>query len=660
MKKIALAFSVLCSSVAYSATTALIETSQASISENARQKVQVIQGDITQNQKTTNPVLQHYIEKAKQLNLAKDITWQRLMYANAKEQSEVSYSEYFLNKNGRDDLKQELDANIQALFQTAMPNQSVRCKFPARSQWLIKKLNMISSDLAEFSCPELDEWMGQIKPHKATLIYATDFMGNPSSMFGHTLLRLDPKDQQQLNLVSYAVNYAATVTNGDDLAFAWKGLTGQYPGEYSLMPYYRKVKEYGDFESRDLWEYELKLTPDETKFLVQHIWEMKHVSFPYYFVADNCAYRLLGLIDLVRPDLNLSDDFKLTSIPIETIKAIERQGLIQDTVYRPALETQLLAQAKQHGNELAKIAHQLAFSDVTSMPAILDQYPELERAKILEMAYDDLYLKFIGRQVDAKIAQPRLRYLLNLRSQISLKKQRGIPETPTTDPTQSHHARHISIQAGEVQGQKFVELGHRQAYHDLIDPQGGFRLGTQLMFWDGSIQYRDDQFKIEHFDFLSVNSYNPITPFKMPVSWGFNFGWKQQALDADGQFSETDQHGVFNIKTQFGYSLANQQREHLCYAQIQNQLETGKSLDKGWRLGMGPTLGCQNIWSDQINSLVQVELPYWEDSHQWQFQLSSQFQYVINNQNALRLAWEYQQQDQKDWNKTSLSFVRFF
>src|SRR5690606_41526448 len=81
-----------------------------------------------------------------------------------------------------------------------------------------------------------------------------DFMGNPSSMFGHTLLRLDPKDQQQLNLISYAVNYAATVDGNDNWSFAWKGLTGQYPGEYSLMPYYRKVKEYGDFESRDLWE----------------------------------------------------------------------------------------------------------------------------------------------------------------------------------------------------------------------------------------------------------------------------------------------------------------------------------------------------------------------------------------------------------------------
>jgi hypothetical protein len=45
-----------------------------------------------------------------------------------------------------------------------------------------------------------------------------------------------------------------------------KVLTGQYPGEYSIMPYYRKVKEYGDFESRDLWEYELNLTPEETRF----------------------------------------------------------------------------------------------------------------------------------------------------------------------------------------------------------------------------------------------------------------------------------------------------------------------------------------------------------------------------------------------------------
>ncbi|CAB1214607.1 Lnb N-terminal periplasmic domain-containing protein [Acinetobacter bouvetii] len=627
MKPLALVFTLMFSNVAYSA-------------ENS-------------------PIVQRYIDQAEQQKLEQDITWQRLMYANEKGQSEVSYSGYFLSPNGKTDLKQEVQANIQALFQTAEPNQSVRCRFPARSQWLIQQLNISQQQLPVISCPELDNWLGQIKPYKATLIYATDFMGNPSSMFGHTLLRLDPENQKQLNLISYAVNYAATVTDGESWSFALKGLTGKYPGEYSLMPYYRKVKEYGDLESRDLWEYELSLTPDETRFLVQHIWEMKHVTFPYYFVSDNCAYRLLGLIDLVRPEMNLKRQFKVAAIPVETIKAIEQQGLVQEIVYRPALETQLLSQAKQHGHSLAKVAHQLAFAELQDMPNILQSYQGAERAKILEMAYDDLYLQFIGRKVEPSFAQSRLRQLLSLRSEIDLEKQRQEPVRPKVDPTQAHDARHFSVNIGEVQGEKFVELGHRQAYHDLIDPQGGFRTGTQLLFWDGSIQYREDQFKLNHFDFLSVNSYNPVTPFKTPLSWGFNFGWQQASLD-QGQFSETKQHGVAELKVQTGYSWANQERSQLCYVQTQMQLQAGKALDRGWRVSMGPTLGCQNIWSDKINSLIQVELPYWDDSQQWNLQFDGQIQYLFNQQNALRVGYEYQQQNSKNWDKFQFSYVFFF
>lgn len=605
-------------------------------------------------------IAQPYIERAAQQKLAQDIIWLRLMYADKQGQSEVSYAGYFLSPNGQVDLKQELQANIQALFQPAAPNQSLRCRFPARSQWLMQQLHISEQQLPVVTCPELDDWIGQIKPYKATLIYATDFMGNPSSMFGHTLLRLDPQDQKQLNLVSYAVNYAATATEGEGWSFAWNGLTGQYPGEYSLMPYYRKVKEYGDLESRDLWEYELSLTPDETRFLVQHIWEMKHVSFPYYFVSDNCAYRLLGLIDLVRPALNLKQQFKVAAIPVETMKAIERQGLVKETIYRPALETQLLSQARQHGKSLAKVAHQVAFAEPIEMSRQMEAYQDLDKAKILEMAYDDLYLQLIGHKVEPVFAQPRLRQLLSMRSEIDLEKQRQQPQRPKVDPTQAHDARHFSVNIGEVQGGNFVELGHRQAYHDLIDPQGGFRTGTQLLFWDGSIQYRDDKLKLEHFDFLNVNSYNPMTPFKMPLSWGFNLGWKQEALDQNGQFSEQEQHGIANLQVQMGYSYANPAREHLCYMQLQNHIQAGKALDQGWRVGMGPTIGCQNIWSDQINSLLQLELPYWGDSKQWQLKLNTQWQYVLNSQNVIRFNWQYQQQDHKDWMKTSLGYVRFF
>lgn len=603
--------------------------------------------------------LQQYLDLAQQKQLDQNITWQRLMYADQKQNSEVSYAGYFYAKDGKTNLNSELQADIKALFQQAADNQSIRCKFPARSRWLMQQLQIDPQQLPKVNCVEFDEWINQIKPHKATLIYATDFMGNPSSMFGHTLLRLDPKDQKQLNLVSYAVNYAATVKGEDNWSYAWKGLTGQYPGEYSLMPYYRKVKEYGDFESRDLWEYELNLTPEETRFLVEHIWEMQHVSFPYYFVSDNCAYRLLGLIDLVRPNLNLKQQFNYAAIPIETLKVVDQQNLVKEVVYRPALETQLLAQAKQHGTALAKVAHKVAFTEVEQTQPILKNYSQSEQAKILEMAYDDLYLQFISRKVDTDFAQPQLRQLLAERSQIQVDKQRQEPTRPLKQPVEGHHARNISVNVGEVQGQSFVELGHRQAYHDLIDPQAGYRTGTQLLFLDGSVQYRDDKLKVEHLDFLSVNSYNPVQPFKSPLSWGFNLGWKQEAIE-NGQFSEDKQHGVMNLNMQAGYSLADYDRRHICYGQLQSHIQGGKALDKGWRVGVGPTVGCMNVWSDNINSVVQVELPYWQDLSQWNLRVGTQLQYSLNANHAMRLNWDFEQQDHKDWNKVGLAYIRFF
>ena len=605
------------------------------------------------------PDIQNSLHLAEKKQLDQQMTWQRLMYADLSQNSEVSYNGYFYAEDGKKNLKHELQADIQALWVASPDNESIRCKFPARSHWLMQQLHIDEQQLPIVHCPEFDDWINQIKPYKATLIYATDFMGNPSSMFGHTLLRLDPKDQKQLNLVSYAVNYAATVNSEDNWSYAWKGLTGQYPGEYSLLPYYRKVKEYGDFESRDLWEYELNLTPEETRFLVEHIWEMQHVSFPYYFASDNCAYRLLGLIDLVRSDLSLKKQFNATAIPIETLKAVDQQNLVKEVTYRPALETQLLAQAKQHGTHLAKIAHQVAFTPMAQATTKLNSYSVQDQAKILEMAYDDLYLQYIGRKVEQDFAQPQLRQLLAARSQLDIDKQRQQPTRPKMQPVEGHHSRNISLNLGEVQGQKFVEVGHRQAYHDLIDPQGGYRLGTQLLFLDGHLQYRDDKLKVEHLNLLSVNSYNPVQPFKMPLTWGFDFGWKQEAID-HGKFSEHRQHGVVSFNTQVGYSLADANRQHLCYAQLQGHVQAGGDLDQGWRVGAGPTLGCINQWSEHINSVLQFELPYWQDQSQWNLRLNTQVQYSFDSNHALRLNWGFEQQDHKDWNKVGLGFVQFF
>jgi hypothetical protein len=136
-------------------------------------------------------------------------------------------------------------------------------------------------------------------------------------------------------------------------------------------------------------------------------------------------------------------------------------------------------------------------------------------------------------------------------------------------------------------------------------------------------------------------------------------GWQQEAIQ-NGQFSDQQQHGVVSAKAQSGYTIADDDRKHLCYAELQTQLQAGTSLDKGWRVGLGPTLGCQNVWSDRLNSIVQVELPYWQDSSEWNLRIQSTLQYSLNRQNSLNVNWEYQQQNQLDWQKIGLGFVHYF
>lgn len=56
------------------------------------------------------------------------------------------------NKGGSN-LNQELLRNVQALFEIAPANQSVQCKFPARSRWLIEQLQIPQQDLAQVQQP---------------------------------------------------------------------------------------------------------------------------------------------------------------------------------------------------------------------------------------------------------------------------------------------------------------------------------------------------------------------------------------------------------------------------------------------------------------------------------------------------------------------------
>ena len=68
----------------------------------------------------------------------------------------------------------------------------------------------------------------------------------------YTLLRINPGDNRKdVPLAAYALNYAANANPSDNGAFyAYKGIFGGYPGVFSIVPYYQKIKEYSELENR--------------------------------------------------------------------------------------------------------------------------------------------------------------------------------------------------------------------------------------------------------------------------------------------------------------------------------------------------------------------------------------------------------------------------
>jgi hypothetical protein len=122
------------------------------------------------------------------------------------------------------------------------------------------------------------------------MIFPAAYLNSPSSMFGHTLLRIDQAGVQKSDktaLLSYAINFGAYIEGSDNsILYAWKGLMGGYPGLFALVPYQEKLSEYRSLENRDLWEYRLNLTQEETARMVEHVWELKQIQFDYFFFDE--------------------------------------------------------------------------------------------------------------------------------------------------------------------------------------------------------------------------------------------------------------------------------------------------------------------------------------------------------------------------------------
>ena len=423
-----------------------------------------------------------HIDPQRLQQLANDRFWISLgHYETAKLggwRSYVSDRKFFLAPDGNEHPDHELAATVQALYAPAsLGEQHAQCVYPARTRWLKAQLNL--SDLPAPDCAEFKKWFKDVSPHSAVMIFPAAYLNSPSSMFGHTLLRIDQADVQadKTSLLSYAINFGAYIEGSDNsILYAWKGLMGGYPGLFALVPYQEKLSEYRSLENRDLWEYRLNLTQAETARMVEHVWELKQIQFDYFFFDENCSYRLLELLQVARPSLRLTEQFPLTAIPTDTVKAVKEAGLVESIEYRPSRERELLSRAQPLSSDEQQWVLNVSADQQVLQEPTFKALPRDRQALIIDAAYRLERYRANGQERDPQRAQRSFELLRAINKNPAPELQ--IPQPGL--PEDGHESRTWQAGIGTRGDRAFGEYGLRMAYHDLNDNAESFPLGAQI------------------------------------------------------------------------------------------------------------------------------------------------------------------------------------
>ncbi len=540
--------------------------------------------------------LDQLITKARTLKLAAHPAWYALGHyrpdlLGLERRSLVDSEDFFLAANGKFDPVSELEATLTAFFAPPVATgQHPQCAFIARYRWLKSRLDFDRSRLPEQDCPDFEVWSEAIDATSATLILPAAYLNNPASMFGHTLLRFDRSNQtEETRLLSFAVNYGAQTGTDSGILFAFLGLTGGYRGTYSVEPYHNLVKLYSAIENRDIWEYQLSFSTAEVDRMLAHLWEMRGHHSDYYFFDENCSFQLLFLLDVARPSLNLADDFALHVMPVDSARSVlGRSGLLRQTVFRPSGETKIRHGLATMTTTERELVQDLAADRMTPEQVLSAGLPQPRHAAVLELAEAFVTHQLKTGDIERDAAAGRAWSLLAARSQIDAKADLPSVPVPWTRPDQGHGSARAAFGVGVREGRSFQALRLRPAYHDTLDPGGGFVPGASIEFLDVELRRYggDRKLRLEEFTALGIHSMTSRNDLIKPISWKLNAGLERLRIENTGE--EGALVAAAEIGAGLTYSVAG--TSAIWSALLEGGITGGEDCDETCSINAGPAL----------------------------------------------------------------------
>ena len=548
--------------------------------------------------------------------------WRKLLHYRPRAfggwKSEADGPGFFLaGPAGRTDPQAELDATIEAMLAPAPPpvasppgalpdadTDHAQCHFPARWQWLKEALALQGADARDVVCPVFEQWHRTIAARAVTLVYATAYLNSPASMYGHTFFRLSRATGEGNPLLDYVINFAADVDTNNGIVYAAKGVTGGFRGLFYVMPYYVKVQEYSNMESRDLWEYQLSLSPAAVDRIVRHVWETRTTHFDYYFFTRNCSYQLLSLLEVADPSLDLLGQFGPRVIPSDTVRAVlERTKLVQARRPRPSILSVMTRRKAKLSSAEIDVAERFALAagrgDRLPVEALLP-FPPDRQARILDAAYD--YFRYRqGLDVEPTLAfKKKERALLLARGRVGVPPQE-VDSRPGIDAPETGHATfRMSAGAGTSdQAGWFQTLDLRFAIHDYLDASRGYPRDAKLTMGNVALRFTDGprRLALDRLDLIDIVSAAPIDRWVKSLSWKVWLG-ADNARELGCERADSDRLGwrclyAGAITGGGGAARFGPQSSFLAFALVETDAGAGPVFQPGkrYRVGGGVEVG---------------------------------------------------------------------
>lgn len=457
---------------------------------------------------------------AKEVFFAYDQQWLALLHYQPGIFSEyvgtIDSADFYLAENGRYDPEAELLATVE-LFSQGVDHETI-CRFPARYKLLLNKRLIKETDV---KCKEYDDFLSDLRPAGIALLFTDAYMNNPSSMFGHTLLRINTS-RNGTQMLAHGANYGAfTEGKENTLLYAVYGLSGGYDAGWTVRPYHNVINTYNNIENRDIWEFQLDFSAEERDMLAAHLWELGHTRSRYYFFTNNCSYMIMEVLDAVRPSLRLARQFPLQTIPLDTVKAVFRApGLVKDVNYRPSRRTEIVNRLEQ-----MNLRQKRAFLNaVRKQDYDLPEIDAAERAEVLETVYQYIQYQFVSKELEISTYRRRSFAALTARNRLRVQKVQTVKKNEGSSPLRSHEAMQTTFGIGSRNSKTFQEISYRPAYHSLTDANDGLVPGAEINFLNTSIRryLQTDKIVLNSLNLVGIKSLAPADAVFDPVSFAIN------------------------------------------------------------------------------------------------------------------------------------------